>query len=108
MDNLSTERWTDYKYGNIEYKLRDIERDINEHIPFESLMEELENFIQSIEVSKPFSGFHQFTGEEEIPSELQEFIEMMIIIQKMIKIQKDFLIWTTVLLERLIITKTIQ
>ena len=75
MDNLSTERWTDYKYGNIEYKLRDIERDINEHIPFESLMEELENFIQSIEVSKPFSGFHQFTGEEEIPSELQEFID---------------------------------
>ena len=75
MDNLSTERWTEHKYGNIEYKLRDVERDINEHIPFESLMEELENFIQSIEGSKPFSGFHQFTGEEEFPPELQGFLD---------------------------------
>ena len=72
MDILSAQIWTQYNNGNICYELKDIPKDINEHIPFESLLEELENFIQTIEISKSFSEIHQSMHESGDLEEVEE------------------------------------
>ena len=51
-DKLNTHQFVEIKYGNIFYELKEREADITNKIPYGSLMEELQQFLSTIEEKK--------------------------------------------------------
>ena len=51
-DILSQNEFKEIKYGNIFFELREKKENLQEKIPYESLIEELQNFLQTMQIKK--------------------------------------------------------
>ena len=61
-ERLNTETFTEIKYGNIYYELKEAPEDLTNKIPYDSLIEELQQFLSTIEQEKKKLGDINFPG----------------------------------------------
>ena len=71
---LNTETFVEIKYGNIYYELKEAPEDLTNKIPYASLMEELQQFLSSIDEEKIKLGDINFSGHYDSDDDLSELI----------------------------------
>lgn len=67
---LNTETFVEIKYGNIYYQLKECPEDLTNKIPYDSLMEELQQFLSSIDQEKVKLGEINFSGQYDSDDDL--------------------------------------
>ena len=73
---LNTESFIEIKYGNIYYELKEAPEDLINKIPYDSLIEELQHFLSSIQQEKVKLGDVNFPGGYISDDDLSEQINM--------------------------------
>lgn len=73
---LNTESFIEIKYGNIYYELKEHPEDLTNKIPYESLMEELQQFLSTIDEEKIKLGEINFPGQYDSDDDLSGFHNM--------------------------------
>ena len=71
---LNTETFVEIKYGNIYYELKERPEDLTNKIPYDSLLEELQQFLSSMDKEKIKLGDLNFPGGYVSDDDLSELI----------------------------------
>tara|TARA_A100001011_G_C14107503_1_gene755473 strand:- start:425 stop:922 length:498 start_codon:yes stop_codon:yes gene_type:complete len=75
-ETLNTETFIEIKYGNIYYELKEQPEDLTNKIPYDSLLEELQQFLSSMDQEKIKLGDINFPGGYESDDNLSDLVSM--------------------------------